>query len=88
MDSLISKWVYRHISQEVCPWNVRFAQPNRVPEFAPREVLAGKDARQLAHELLAMTQEEFSVAFKGSPMKRARLRGLKRNAAVVLGSAG
>ena len=88
MDSLISKWVYRHISQEVCPWNVRFAQPNRVPEFASREVLAGKDARQLAHELLAMTQEEFSVAFKGSPMKRARLRGLKRNAAVVLGSAG
>ena len=33
-----------------------------------------------------MTPEEFSVAFKGSPMKRAKLRGLKRNAAVVLGN--
>ncbi len=28
----------------------------------------------------------FGTAFKGSPMKRAKLRGLKRNAAVVLGN--
>jgi epoxyqueuosine reductase len=35
-----------------------------------------------------MTQEEFSRAFEGSPMKRAKLRGLKRNAAVVLGNVG
>jgi epoxyqueuosine reductase len=33
-----------------------------------------------------MTQEGFSRAFKGAPMKRAKLRGLKRNAAVVLGN--
>ena len=33
-----------------------------------------------------MTQQEFSAAFKGSPMKRAKLHGLKRNAAVVLGT--
>jgi epoxyqueuosine reductase len=58
------------------------------PAFAPREVLAGKDARQLARDLLGMTQPEFSAAFKGSPMKRAKLRGLKRNAAVVLGNVG
>jgi epoxyqueuosine reductase len=76
------------ICQEVCPWNVKFASSNKVPEFAPRAVLAGKDARTLARELLAMTQEEFSVAFKGSPMKRAKLRGLKRNASVVLGNVG
>ena len=35
-----------------------------------------------------MTREEFSRAFTGSPMKRAKLRGLKRNAAVVLGNVG
>ena len=35
-----------------------------------------------------MTQEEFSAAFKNSPMKRARLSGLKRNAAVLLGNVG
>jgi epoxyqueuosine reductase len=35
-----------------------------------------------------ISQEQFSAAFKGSPMKRAKLRGLKRNAAVVLGNIG
>jgi epoxyqueuosine reductase len=35
-----------------------------------------------------MSQEELSAAFRGSPMKRAKLRGLKRNAAVVLGNLG
>jgi epoxyqueuosine reductase len=35
-----------------------------------------------------MSQDEFSRAFKGSPMRRPKLRGLKRNAAVVLGNVG
>jgi epoxyqueuosine reductase len=73
-------------SQEVCPWNVRFSQPNAAPEFAPREFLRDKDAPTLAHDLLQLSQKEFSAAFKGSPMKRAKLRGLKRNSAVVLGN--
>lgn len=76
------------ICQDVCPYNVKFARALKVPEFAPRAFLAGKDAATLAQDLLALTQEEFSAAFKGSPMKRAKLRGLKRNAAVVLGNAG
>ena len=59
-----------------------------MPEFAPRRVIAGKDARTLAREILAMMQEEFSVTFRGSPMKRAKLRGLKRNSAVLLGNIG
>ena len=74
------------ICQEVCPYNVKFAQELKEPAFAPRRVLAGKDARLLARELLEMTREQFSSSFKGSPMKRAKLRGLKRNAAVVLGN--
>jgi epoxyqueuosine reductase len=51
-------------------------------------VIAGKDAKALAREILAMSQEEFAAAFRHSPMKRAKLRGLKRNAAVVLGNVG
>jgi epoxyqueuosine reductase len=74
------------ICQEVCPYNIKFARELKVTEFAPREMLAGKDARTLAREILAITQEGFSAAFKGSPMKRAKLRGMKRNAAVVLGN--
>ena len=88
MPSGIRKWLYRHFSQDVCPWNRRFATANREPAFAPREALDGKDARTLARDLLGMSQPEFSAAFKGSPMKRAKLRGLKRNAAVVLGNVG
>jgi epoxyqueuosine reductase len=77
------------VCQSVCPWNQRFAQelPDGSP-FAPRPALGTKDARTLARELLGMTQPEFSAAFKGSPMKRAKLRGMKRNAAVVLGNVG
>lgn len=77
------------ICQEVCPWNQRFARvlPDDSP-FAPRGLLRDTDPRTLAQEILAMTQEEFSAAFKGSPMKRAKLRGLKRNAAVLLENVG
>jgi epoxyqueuosine reductase len=77
------------ICQEVCPWNVRFATAvSDASPFAPREALVGKDARTLARDLLGMSQPDFSTAFKGSPMKRAKLRGLKRNAAVVLENVG
>jgi epoxyqueuosine reductase len=76
------------VCQDVCPWNLRFSSELKEPAFAARGALAGRDARTLAREVLGMTQEEFSRAFKGSPMKRAKLRGLKRNAAVVLGNVG
>lgn len=88
MPSGISKWLYRQFSQSVCPYNVKFAQALQERAFAPREALDGKDARQLAREILSMAPEEFSRAFQRSPMKRAKLRGLKRNAAVVLGNIG
>jgi hypothetical protein len=51
--------------------------------FRSREILRDRDYRTLAGDLLAMTQEEFSAAFSKSPMKRARLRGLQRNAELV-----
>ena len=88
VESGIPNWLYRDICHEVCPYNIKFAQALKVPEFAPREFPAGKDAATLARDVLALTQEEFSAAFKGSPMTRAKLRGLKRNAAVALGNAG
>jgi epoxyqueuosine reductase len=77
------------ICQDVCPWNVRFATelPERSP-YASRSAIADRDARSLAREILAMDDDTFRAAFKGSPMKRAKLRGLKRNAAVVLGNVG
>lgn len=60
----------------------------RESPYAARKVIARKDARRLARDLLGMTQEELSRAFSKSPMKRAKLPGLQRNAAVVLGIVG
>ena len=76
------------ICQDVCPWNVRFAQTLREPAFASRDALGAREAPRLARQILAMDDVAFREAFKGSPMKRAKLRGLKRNAAVVLGNVG
>jgi epoxyqueuosine reductase len=76
------------ICQDVCPWNVSFAATLHEPAFNVRDVIGTKDARVLAREVLAMTEDEYRVAFKGSAMKRAKLRGLRRNAAVVLGNVG
>lgn len=76
------------ICQEVCPWNISFSRDLRESALRPRAGLAGKDARTLAREILTMDDEAFRAAFKGSPMKRARRRGLARNAAVVLGNIG
>jgi epoxyqueuosine reductase len=75
------------ICQDVCPWNVRFAREAREQSFKPRDVLGG-EPRALARRLLAMDTGAFTTAFKGSPMKRAKHRGLMRNAAVVLGNVG
>jgi epoxyqueuosine reductase len=76
------------ICQDVCPWNEKFADEVHEPSFTDRPLIANRSARELARDILGMTQEEFSRAFKGSPMKRAKLRGLRRNAAVVLGNIG
>lgn len=76
------------ICQDVCPWNVSFSSELTEPAFRSRDFLTGKDARTLARDLLGLTQSEFSAAFKNSPMKRAKRRGLARNAAVVLGNIG
>jgi epoxyqueuosine reductase len=76
------------VCQDVCPWNVSFAAELTEPAFAAREAVAGKDAVTLARDVLAMDDDAFRAAFKDSPMKRAKLHGLKRNARIVLANAG
>ena len=69
------------ICQEVCPWNRRFARPTA------RELAPGSAAPPLL-ELLALDEEAFQRRFAGSPVKRAKRRGLLRNVAVALGNWG
>ena len=69
----------------MCPWNGKFSQDlAEESPFRAREFIAGKDAVTLATDILALDQDAFSAAFRTSPMKRAKLAGLQRNAAVVL----
>ena len=72
------------VCAEVCPWNVKFAREVTEPRFEARAAIAGKDARTLAEEILAMSEDEFRAAFRGSAMKRAKRAGLERNARAVL----
>jgi epoxyqueuosine reductase len=73
------------ICQEVCPWNTpKFVQLTSEVAFQPREAVQGADLI----ELMGMGQAEFSRRFRGSPVKRAKRRGLLRNVAVALGNWG
>jgi epoxyqueuosine reductase len=72
------------VCQSVCPWNVKFSRDATEPSFAARDIIAGKDARTLANNVLAMDDEMFRAAFRKSPIKRAKRSGLARNAEVVL----
>jgi epoxyqueuosine reductase QueG len=60
----------------------------REPAFAARGVIEANDARTLAEKILAMDENAYRAAFRGSAMKRAKLAGLQRNARVVLGNVG
>ena len=67
----------------MCPWN-SFTELTGEAAFLPRKGVHGAELV----ELIGMTQEEFSARFKGSPIKRAKRRGLLRNVAVALGNWG
>ena len=69
------------ICQDVCPWNRR-APESSEEAFAPAE---GRNPVDLA-ELFCWTDEEFRRRFRGSPLLRAKRRGLLRSAAIILGN--
>jgi len=77
------------ICQDVCPWN-RKAPITHLPAFQPREIgEAGKSLAAPELEWLgSLSQQEFSAIFRGSAVKRAKWRGLVRNACVALGNSG
>ncbi len=82
--SMIGDWLFGcDICQEVCPLNDGAYVP-AAAEFAPDDRRA---ALTLA-DLLELSRDDYVEAFRGSPMKRAKLEGLQRNAAVVLGNLG
>jgi epoxyqueuosine reductase len=74
-------WIFGcDICQDVCPWNIKFSENCEVEEFNPVEVKTSIDL----FEVLKMDDETFNNRFKESPVKRAKLSGLKRNASFLL----
>jgi len=71
------------ICQDVCPWN-RKAPVTSAAEFEAREGLVNPALDWLAE----MQPEEFRAVFRGSPVRRAKLSGLRRNAVVAMGNSG
>lgn len=71
------------ICQDVCPWN-RKAPVSAAPEFQPREALVNPALDWLAE----MQQDEFRRVFRGSPIRRTKLSGLRRNAVIAMGNSG
>jgi epoxyqueuosine reductase len=76
------------ICQDVCPWNISFSRELCEDALRAREMFDRRAARDVAREILSMDDDTYNQRLKGSPMKRAKRRGLARNAAVVLGNVG
>ena len=71
------------ICQDVCPWS-RKAPATTAAEFAPREGLVNPALDWLAE----LSENEFREKFRGSPIRRAKRSGLRRNALIAIGNSG
>ena len=71
------------ICQDVCPWNRR-AAVSEDPSWQPRP---GLEAPALV-DLWRRTDDELRTLLKGSAMKRAGVKRLRRNLAVAIASSG
>ncbi|HEY1987454.1 MAG TPA: tRNA epoxyqueuosine(34) reductase QueG [Terracidiphilus sp.] len=71
------------ICQDVCPWN------RKAPVSDDAELDARAELVNPALEWLAgLDEKEFERRFNGSPVRRARFAGLRRNIAIAMGNSG
>ena len=71
------------ICQDVCPWN------RKAPISADAEIEARGELVNPALEWLAsLDEKQFEKTFNGSPVRRARFDGLRRNIAIAMGNSG
>jgi epoxyqueuosine reductase len=79
--SKMDNWIFGcDICQDVCPWN-RFSKQTRVQEFSPLPGLL----EMRKQDWDEITEDIFGKVFEGSPFKRAKFEGLKRNIAAQAG---
>jgi epoxyqueuosine reductase len=71
------------ICQEVCPWNA-VAPRSDDPAWQPRKAWDRVDLLTLSQR----TDDELAQALHGSPMRRTKVQGLRRNVEIALGNSG
>jgi len=72
-------WIFGcDICQDVCPWNIKFSEVTHNLEFLP------KNKEIDIYKVINMNEEEFLERFSESPVKRTKLKGLKRNAEFII----
>ncbi len=82
---LVGNWIFGcDECQEICPWVRRYSRPTR-------ESFLNYDPEWVAPKLvnlMRLNEASFRARFKGTPILRAKRRGLLRNVAVALGNWG
>ena len=79
-EGKFENWIFGcDICQDVCPWNTKFSKNTDIAEFFPVN-----DNQEIdLDKVISFSKDEFNKRFKESPVKRAKLAGLKRNAAFI-----
>lgn len=75
MKGKFDNWLFGcDVCQDVCPWN-RFSKPTNEINFSPLpEIL-----NFTKNDWEELTEENFKIIFKDSPLKRSKFEGVKRN---------
>lgn len=83
---LMGNWIFGcDVCQDICPYVRRYSIPTHERAFYPAD--ADRAAPRLL-DLLALDRAAFNARFKGTPLMRAKRRGVLRNACVAAGNWG
>ena len=79
MKGKFDNWLFGcDVCQDICPWN-RFSKAHSEPAFIPIPEILNLGTR----EWEALSEDAFARIFKGSPIKRAKYKGIKRNLSFI-----
>jgi epoxyqueuosine reductase len=75
MKNKFDDWMFGcDTCQDVCPWN-RFSKPSNEKQFTPIPEILNMSSGDWEE----ITEENFKIIFKDSPLKRTKFQGIKRN---------